>query len=99
MRSFLQESKELHSPGGKSAVAWGKTKARYPERPTVVLSPQKTSGQYGYGEAEWIGGQEEFVKNVVGRGLVEWEKGWEGKCGSGEGDVCRESLLRLVRMD
>ncbi|KAK4705516.1 hypothetical protein P7C70_g681, partial [Phenoliferia sp. Uapishka_3] len=99
MRSYLQEEAETHKPGGKSARAWENARSRYPERPTIVLSPEKTKGNYGYTSAEWSDGQETFVDNVVGRGLEKWETGWSGECGTESGDLCRESLLKLVRLD
>lgn len=99
MRSFVQEQAEAHNPGGKSAKAWANARTRYPERPTVVLSPAESKGNYGYAQAEWLGGQEAFVKDTVGRGLDKWDEDWDGKCAPDAGNTCRESLLKLVRMD
>ena len=99
MRSFVQEESEAHNPSGKSAKAWTNARTRYPERPTIVLSRKVTKGNYEYGQDEWVEGQASFVRDTVGRGLEEWDKEWEGTCGAVAGDACRESLLRLVRMD
>ncbi|KAM0754952.1 hypothetical protein T439DRAFT_377353 [Meredithblackwellia eburnea MCA 4105] len=100
MRSYLQEEGEKHKPSSKSSIWWERMRTRYPERPTIVLSPVETKGHYGYSEDEWVRGQQDFVEDVVGKGLVEWETTWSGKCGEGgKADICRESLLRLIKLD
>lgn len=45
-------------------------------------------------------GQAAFVQDVIGEGLMRWEKDWAGECEEGKGEKrCRQALWELVRKD
>jgi len=95
MRSYLEETKEAHREGSVSAKGWRAVKAKYPDRPTIVLSGSAKGT--GYQDRVWEEGQWSFVQDVVGRGLVRWDKEWTGSCAGPGNQTCRDALNELVR--
>ncbi|GAA5982426.1 hypothetical protein JCM11641_006979 [Rhodosporidiobolus odoratus] len=93
-RSTLQEAHERElGKASDGAKAWERRRGRYPNRPTAVL---------GKGEGPDEG--RKFVEEVVGEGLREWDKDWQGGkrgCGVGgrEEERCREELRGLLSLD
>ncbi|GAA6012881.1 hypothetical protein JCM10207_008364 [Rhodosporidiobolus poonsookiae] len=75
------------------AKAWEKRRGRYPVRPTVVLGKGRDGD-----------GGKNFVEDVVGEGLREWDQKWDGGvigCGVGgqTEQKCRDVVKALLALD
>ena len=66
----------------------------------VILSQLGHTPSRHYTAKEWEAGQAAFVKDVIGDGLLRWEKDWAGDCAAGKGEaICRKALVELVKKD
>ncbi len=103
MRSWIEE--EAYRGSKRAVKDWESIKGRVPKRSSIVLGSTGQTGQdrreeKRFGIEERKEAERVFVKEIVGEGLIRWEKEWSGACRVDEQgrEACAIALKELIEL-